>query len=54
MADKGCACHEESPFIFKVSDFRELIGKLQENVSVNVFRGLRQFGGLRGLDREFG
>lgn len=25
-----CACHEESPFIYKATDFGEMIGKLGE------------------------
>ena len=44
-------CHEESPFIFKATDFGELIGKLGEKNFANVFRELGGFWGGWGLDR---
>jgi len=51
---EGRGGHEDFPFIFKVGDLLELIGKLQKNLLANVFRGLRQFGGLGRVDNESG
>jgi hypothetical protein len=50
MVEMNREYHEESPYIFKATDFGEIIGKLGEQNFASVFRSLGRFWSESGLD----